>query len=495
MFRTLYSKLALTLLVLFVLVGAMFFLLMRSMFELQEEAVNQQLNRDLAVRLVAEFLDGRDDLDRPQRLKGLFTQVMHLNPSIEAYQVDAEGQVTAHEAPPERMVRRRIDLAPVRAFLAPDVRFPLRGDDPRDPSRRKVFSAAPLDAGPNPSGYLYLILAGEERTMLASSARGGSAWISTIGVMAGGLAFALLAGVVTFKLLTERLQHLARAMDAFRRGGFEHEARYVTPHRPTRDDEIDRLGTTYNEMAERIMAQLRDLRDADAMRRDLVANVSHDLRTPIASIRGYLETLLLKREALPDAERHHYLETAQRQSVRLAKLVDDLFDLAKLDAREIAPSFEPFPIAELAHDVVQGSGLAAQEKGIRLDVSMKPGLPFVKGDIGLLERVLQNLIDNAIRHTPAGGLVRVELTPDDTFVRVAVVDTGSGIPPESLERIFDRFFTLDRSRSGRTGGTGLGLAIAARVVELHGGRLEVESLVGEGTRFTFRLPVAVAAVI
>ncbi len=176
----------------------------------------------------------------------------------------------------------------------------------------------------------------------------------------------------------------------------------------------------------------------------------------------------------------------------MGKLVGDLFDLAKLDARDVQPQFESFSIAELAYDVVQSLALNAGEHGVGLAAEVPANLPFVHGDIGLLERVLQNLISNALRHTPGGGSVRVVLSAQRSRVQVEVIDTGEGIAPESIGRIFERFFTLDRS-SATSGGSGLGLAIAKRIVELHGSNLAVSSQIGVGTRLTFSVPTQAGA--
>jgi two-component system, OmpR family, sensor kinase len=486
--RTLYSKLAATLLVLFVLLGALLFVLVRSMIETQDEAVNQKLHLDLATRLVREYFAPSADVS--PRLKQLFTQVMHHNPSVEVYYLDTAGGIVDHAAPPDRIKMTKVDLRPIGQMLAGNFTLPLRGDDPRDPDRRKVFSAAPIEAEGKLQGYLYLVLAGEERTSISTQQRGSHALWTTAWVMAAGLLVALFAGFVIFKLLTERLHSLARAIDAFKRAGFEERSSYMPRRAAAGGDEIDRLGAAYNEMADRMIQQLRELRNADAMRRDLIANVSHDLRTPLASLRGYIDTLILKRDSLTDDERRSYLETAARQSERLGKLVGDLFDLAKFDAHDVALRMEPFSLAELAFDVAQGSQLAARELGLALDVEAAPSLPFVLGDIGLLERVMQNMIDNAIRHTPRGGSVKIRISTIGALQRIELIDTGRGIPPEAMERIFDRFYTLDKSRTAGAGGTGLGLAIAKRIVELHGAKLSVDSTIGIGTRFWFDLQTA-----
>jgi hypothetical protein len=224
------------------------------------------------------------------------------------------------------------------------------------------------------------------------------------------------------------------------------------------------------------------------LRRDLIANVSHDLRTPLVSMRGYLEVLAAKGEALPAEQRRQYLGIAVRQSEHLATLIDELFELAKLDFKGVRLDREPFPFGELALDVVQKFRLAAQDKDIDLHVEAPERLPFVDADLSLMERVLENLIGNALKHTPPGGRVNVQLTAEGECLRTRVADTGRGIPGAELPFIFDRFYRGSNGRSG--GGAGLGLAITKRILELHGTGIEVQSDggAGTGTCFHFSLP-------
>ena len=254
-------------------------------------------------------------------------------------------------------------------------------------------------------------------------------------------------------------------------------------------DEIDRLGSTFKEMAERIDDQMEKLRKSDALRRELIANVSHDLRTPLATLQGYIETLLLKEDSLREEERRNYLETAIKHCERLSKLVSELFELAKLGSDEISVEREPFNLSELVQDVVQKFQLNAGEKSIHVSTNIDKDLPFVKADIGLIERVLENLIENAIHYTPRGGSVNLVLTPQKEVISVRISDTGYGIPEENLPDIFNRFYQLDAGRKGEPGHSGLGLAITKKILELHDRTIEVTSALNSGTTFTFQLPV------
>ena len=224
------------------------------------------------------------------------------------------------------------------------------------------------------------------------------------------------------------------------------------------------------------------------LRRELIANVSHDLRSPLASIRGYLETLLLKGEALAPDKRRTYLEIAARQSERLGTLISELFELAKLDYKGYQINPEPVQLGELAQDVLQKFQLAAEEKGIALRIDVDADAGFVRADIGLIERALQNLLENALKHTHNGGSVSVAVRRQDSRVMVQVRDTGSGIPRDALPHIFERFYRVDRSRMLDAGGAGLGLAIVKRILDLHGSTIGVESALAEGSVFSFALP-------
>ena len=227
------------------------------------------------------------------------------------------------------------------------------------------------------------------------------------------------------------------------------------------------------------------------LRRDLIANVSHDLRTPLVSIRGYLEVLATKGEMLDAAQRRNYLDTAVRQSEHLGTLIDELFELAKLDFEGVTLQREPFHLGELASDVRQKFRLIAEGRRIGLQLVVDPALPLVHADIGLTERVLDNLIGNALKYTPEGGQVEVGLTAGDQVVWVRVSDNGVGIPSGDLPFIFDRFYRAAGER-GQTAGAGLGLAITKRILDLHDARIEVLSQ-ERGTCFRFCLPIHAAS--
>ncbi len=197
----------------------------------------------------------------------------------------------------------------------------------------------------------------------------------------------------------------------------------------------------------------------------LIANVAHDLRTPLASLRSYLETLLLKEDTLPVQQRRSYLEIASRQSAHLTALVAQLFELAQLDFKGFKVNREPVELDELARDAVEKFELSAEKKGVALKIEAAASVPYVLADIGLIERALENLIENALKHSPSEGKVALTIDPHESEVRVQVADNGGGISKEDLPFIFDRFYRGDKSQG--SAGAGLELAITKPILELH----------------------------
>jgi signal transduction histidine kinase len=421
-------------------------------------------------------------------LDKVFEALMAVNPNIEIYLLDRDGRMLAFSAPPGKVKRDSISLAPIRRFLA-GAPLPIRGDDPRDVAGQKIFSVTPLPAvrigEPQPAtqGYLYVILGGEEYDSAVQRLRGSFIMRQSAEAAAAAVLFVLATGLLLFALMTRRLRSLSAAMEAFKRSDFTDTVRVGGRED---GDEVDRLAATFDEMSSRIVLQVAKLKEVDLLRRELVANVSHDLRTPLASLRGYLDTLLLKEGSLTAEEQRRFLEIASKHSIRLGRLVDELFELAKLDAQVAPIRREPFSMPELVQDVVQKFQLRAEQGRVRVDAELSADLPLVSGDLALMERVLENLIENAIRYTPAGGQVTVTLVPENGRLTVRVSDTGCGIAEESLPYIFDRFYRGDDAAS-RANGAGLGLAIAKRIVELHGSSLSAQSRVNAGTMFTFAI--------
>jgi signal transduction histidine kinase len=487
MFRNLYAKLAAVLLALFLLIGGLYILLTIYTTRLYFQEVNQKLNRVLAQHLVSEKVLMKEGRVDEEALRNIFHMLMVVNPVIEVYLLDARGDILAYSAPPGKVKRSSVSLEPVKRLLHGASPLPVLGDDPRDPGLKKVFSAAPISLDGRTEGYLYIILGGEEFESEAQMLQGSYILRLSIWAAAGGLLFALVAALLLFNRMTRRLRHLTVAMETFRQGDFSEPSAPLLAAAP-QGDEIDRIGAIFSEMAERIVRQFTELKASDALRREMVANIAHDLRTPLSSLRGYLETILIKERNLTEDEKRDYIMTAIKRSDQLGKLVSGLFEMAKLDSPEVQVRLEPFSLLELVQDILQKFRLAAEKNDIELRMNVAEDLPPVLADIGLSERVFENLIDNAIRYTPRHGSISVSAQYENGRIKVMVSDTGSGIKAEDIPHLFDRLYYRER-RGGEEGGSGLGLIIAKRILELHGSGIEVTSAVDAGTAFMFFLPI------
>ncbi len=491
MLHSLYIKLVLVLFFLFTLIGSVFLAVALYTAPMYQQEVSQQLNHDLARYIVNEHVLIENGEVRQDNLSELFHNVMIINPSLELYLLDPAGQVVAHSMPPEKVKRTQVSLEPINDFLATGSHGLIVGDDPGGEDSMNSFTVAPIDYQNQRQGYIYAILGSEKISHITDVLQRSliMKWSTSAVLMA--LAFAFIAGLLLFFFLMRKLRVLSQAMQQFKSENLQQTATDSDHEKPS-VDEIDAMANTFQEMAGRIHSQMNHLQEAESLRRELVANVSHDLRTPLASLSGFLETLQLKSDDLSDAEKQTFLKIACDNAQRLSLLVDELFELAKLDANEVQPQREAFSLAELAFDLSHQFHLRALERSISFEVVADESVPQVSADVGMIERVLENLIDNSFKHTPAQGQIRLQLKPREDSVDVMVSDTGCGIASEELPHILKRYYRKnDNRRDGSSeSGLGLGLAIASRIVELHGSQLTVASRLQHGTEFRFSLPAS-----
>ena len=453
-----------------------------------ELTMTEALNASVASTISAELAaSGGATESLADRAKPIFTRLMNVNPNIEIYLLAPSGAILAFTAPTQEVRRSTVDLAPIKAYIANDFAYPIFGDNPKDPASQKIFSAAPVEAGRDSAGYVYVILGGAEVDAAARRTRTGLLAQSGALLATGALLAGLAATLYIRADVIARLHRLVAAISAFRASGFRNShAAVVGADEP--GDEIDAVSRAFRAMQAQIEMLLARLEENDRGRRELLANVAHDLRTPIASARAHLETLVIKQAVLSSGQRADHLEIAARQLERLGRLAEELFDLGKLEAPSARAAMERFPLAELAQDVVQKFQIEARERGIVLSAALGADMPHLNGDIALIERMLDNLIENAITHTPPGGRIDLTIAARGESVVMMVADTGGGIAEQHLPHVFERFYRAEPREGHDSGGSGLGLAIVRRIVEIHGGAVSVESTLGGGARFSVVLP-------
>jgi signal transduction histidine kinase len=488
--KRLHYKLSIATLAIFLLLGGAFYQIDRYSVRMYYEELSQRLNSSIAMYVVNAETLIKDGTVNREALAELASRAMVINPTAEIYLLGPDGTILEHSFPPDDVGVERVDLAPIRDLLSAARPLPIKGVDPRKPGVRKIFSAFPIRDPDDPdvdAGYLYVVLGGSQYEAIAEQVSGSDNQRMVSSGIVLLMLTAFVAGSLLFAFLTRRLRKLTTDVSEFTRANFETSNPISRVTQPR--DEIDQLRNTCHYMAATIQQQMSSLQDNERLRRELITNISHDLRTPLATMQGYIETLIIKDAALDSTTRQQYLEIARKHAAHLGKLIQDLFELAMLDSDRVTPTFEEFSLTELIHDVVQEFKLQADEAQVNLQMDPPDEVVSAYADISLIQRVLENLVGNALRYTPEGGKVVISVRPSSAAVGVSVADTGGGISEEALPHIFDRFYKADQDTEGHSGSTGLGLAIAKRILDLHESEIRVMSEEQRGTRFDFDLPV------
>ncbi len=447
----------------------------------------QRLHANLAQDLIDEKFVDASPIDNHGAINQvLFGDIMHnmmaVNRAIEVYLLDMDGYVQHSvilDDNAQKVNQQKVSLAPIKKFIADKGQKYILGDDPKNEGGQKVFSAAKYNKG-DKEGYVYIVLTGEDYLTTRANLFKSYALKLGLGTSILTLIFAGLLGVLSVWYLTRNLRELVYASKRFQEGDLEYRIENAEK------SDLAWVTTTYNEMAETILDHIEKMKSVEKLRRELIANISHDLRTPLSIIQGYIETLQIKDKDLTDEERLTYLKTINNSGERLSKLITQLFEYSKLEANQIEPKKEPFLINELANDIHRNYAILAEQKNIALKLEMEESIPLVFADISLVECAIQNLMDNALKFTPKKGKVAVMIAHRNNNVEITIKDSGPGIKQENQELIFERY------RQTKTGtqkeGAGLGLAIVKKIMELHNASINVLSKPNEGTSFSFSLP-------
>ena len=501
MFQSLYSRLALGLLSVFLVMAVLLFWLFEQASVATQNEASQRLHIDLAKNVVKDLGITNHGKFDSKMIKEAFHQMMILGPTIELYVLDEKGSLVTYDAPEEKIKRRSVDLYPITSFIERSSDLPILGDDPRSTSKQKIFSAARVYAKNNESkdenkdgmgvfvGYLYIIIGGENFDSISTALELNKAWkISLLGIISA-LLFLLFASLLLFYALTRPLRRLTKEIKAFE-SVEKTSAGFIVDEGESDDGkgELNQLKRTFHQMEERIVAQLARLNKQDEIRSEFLAYVSHDLRTPLAGMKAYLETLELKQDSMSSEERHTYLKKAINNGDRLEGMINELFELTRLESGQIEVKEDEFIIGDLLSDIYTSLEEKAKKNKVNLIVDCKEPEAQISADMAKIERVIQNLVENAIRYSKQGGdiVLRTERIDQNTH-NIKIIDYGSGIAAHHLNYIFEPYYRVADDKQLKHMGAGLGLAISQRLLLLHNSTLKVESKLGKGTTFSFYL--------
>ncbi len=481
--KSLNRKLSLLLLSLFIIVGILLGMITRYSTVQYNLEITQRLNGSIAMYVAdAEPLIINGQFNETA-LKRLAQQAMVINPTVEVYLLNSSGEVLSHNLPPQSVQLKKVPLGPINQFLKQNSKRPILNSDPRSPENNKAFSASKIINNGIEEGYVYVILGGKKYEEITNNISKNYILQLTFYAIVAVIVMAFLMGSLMLTKLTRPLKTLRDKVVQFQKTSNESDKNYD-------GDEIQQLNSAFTDMSNRIDNQLLQIKNADQARRDLITNVSHDLRTPLSSMQGYLDTLLIKQESMSKESTQEYLSIARKHCGRLGIMINDLFELSKLDSNIIKPNLDTFSMAELIQDVSIEFSQLAEQKGLELKMELLEGNTNVKADIGLMQRVLENLISNAIKHTSQNGEIIIKLENSNKGFNVVIQDTGRGISEHELPNIFNRLYRAENTSNESSNSSGLGLAIVKKILDIHHSTIKVTSQLNQGTQFSFYLPLA-----
>jgi signal transduction histidine kinase len=485
---SLYHRLSLSLLVVFIAIISVFYVWAQQLEQKTRYESEQNLHLSLAASLARDNPLLQQGVYDHQALKNLFHTLMIMGPAFEFYFVDPDGNIMTHSIAPSLIKRKKIDLTPLIHLIQNQASLPIYGDDPQHRTRKKIFSAAPVFNGSTLQGYLYVIVAGERYESAFNRFQSSKKTEMSIALMFGAMLFLFIVMLGIFAYFTKPLRRLSRDMKALQAVGFDKNKVQLAKWMPNSRNEVHQLGTAFEQMVKQINQQFSMLQQSDEQRRELLADISHDLRTPLSSLQGYIEMLALKNEQVSGEQRQKYIETALKNSQQLKGLIDQIFELAHLEGGQVSLNLETFNLAEILYDVVAKFSLQTTAKNIEINIVPECSYTQIHSDIGKLERVLSNLLENAIRHTPPSGKITLAISElNHNQCQLSITDTGTGIKEEELLYIFDTRYRASNAVQDKEKHTGLGLAITKKLLELLKTDIKVTSTLGEGTSFSFNL--------
>lgn len=482
----LVKKLWIAFIFLVVLMGVSYIAITSYFANKHNQETTQKLNAEVANHVIEEkFSNASPFLEDGSVNKPLFGDLMHdmmaVNRGIEVYLLDEAGAILYSVVldPNDKDATKSVALAPINSFIKDQGENFVLGDDPRNPGEQKIFSAAPYSVDGH-DGYIYIILAGKRFQEVSSTLLGQYFARLGLGTFLLTMLFTALIGLLAIWFLTKNLRLITGTVRRFSEGDLT--ARIENAEH----SDISIFANSFNEMADTITGNMDKMQSVDLLRRELIANVSHDLRTPLAILKGYIETLQMKRDSLSESEKQEYLQITHSNVDKLSKLINQLFEYSKLEAEQVTPVKEPFSITELSHDLIAKFKVLASQKQIELQLNNPKENSMVFADVSLVERALQNLIENAIKYTEPNGKVTLSLKKKGKNVEINITDTGTGISVNEQPFIFDRYKQVEKSAKKQ--GSGLGLAIVKKIMELHDTSITVMSKPKKGSSFVFNLP-------
>ncbi len=448
------------------------------------QASTQLLNKDVAAHIAKFTSPYEADGINKQKADSVFQNAMVLSPSVEVYFLDTAGKVIAFHAPESDIKLWILPLQNIKDLIASGGTTYIKGPDPKDPGNPKIFSAAEVKGASKNLGYIYVIL-GSNKSLSALPYR---SYFSSFLIQVFSMII-LLTIVVSIVYLNRLQRHYNRVLDVlekFQNGDLE--ARFNLRDR----DELAPVTQAFNKMADLLVYNINRLTRSEQERKDFIANISHDLRSPLSVARGYSETLLLQSATLVNPhQQHEFVQLILTKIVQVEHMVKQLFELSKMESVEFTPAKEPFLFSEILQETLTTLGSEMSTKNIALTCINCNDNAWINADVSMMERVLQNLFVNAIKYTPAGGQITAELQHLSNVLTFTIRNSGKPMSASLVTWINSPAETTSQLNS-RPERSGIGLLIVKKILALHTFSLQVQVETNQNI-FTINMPVYVPA--
>ncbi|MDQ6762322.1 MAG: HAMP domain-containing histidine kinase [Bacteroidota bacterium] len=447
------------------------------------QASTQLLNKDVAGH-IAKFSSPFDKNGiNKRKADSVFQNAMVLSPSAEVYFLDTSGNVIAFHAPKDSIRLWNLSLNNIKEYIQSAGKKYIKGPDPKDPDNPKIFSASEVNYNSHKLGYIYVILGSNEYRNVSQMLF--SSHVSSLAIEAFCIII-LISIIISFVYLNSiqrSFKRMVGVLKKFEEGDFKARFKIKEQH------ELAPVTQAFNKMADLLVYNVDRLTGLENTRKDFIAHISHDLRTPLSIARGYTETLLIKMQdgSLTSEELDSYIQMILNKIFNVEHLVTMLFELSKIESSDFKLKAEPFVLSEIVQETVNTFQLPAKEKSIDLKCTQCQYHVWINADVSMMERVIQNLMENAVKNTPVDGVIKVGLSVEDNSLAFHIENTGEPLSQELITWINSP--TVDDERTTKPSRSGLGLVIVKKILYLHGSQLRVNVTDNATNIFSFSLPV------
>lgn len=447
------------------------------------QASTQLLNKDVAAHIAkftSPFEPGRFNKERAD---SVFYNAMVISPSIEVYFLDTTGRVIYYHAADSAIRLWQLQPDNIRKHILKGGTDYIKGPDPRDPGNPKIFSAAEVLLHGKKIGYIYVILGSNEYRSVSEMFLQSHVGVLVLKAFAVILILSVIISILYVNRLQKRFNKVIQVLRQYQQGNLD--VRFGTEI----SDEFAPVSQAFNKMADLLQINFDKLKRSEKERKDFIANISHDLRTPLSVARGFAETMLVKGSdhAMGKEEQALYTKQVLAKLAQIENMVSQLFELSRMESPQFQPAKEPFIFSEILQEIVNASAIAAERKKLQLSCRGCEESSWIFADIRMMERVVQNLLDNAIKYTPEEGCIRIELTKRDQQLALQFENRGQPLNRKLADWINGA--VINGETAVRPNSPGLGLTIVKKILELHGYPFRAETDSGWGTRFMILIPV------